>query len=782
MSSHNSSGSASPSPTSESVLPPFLRLLPARRLLLCTSCDNCYTRGNYTSHLSRVHKIRRRQKRAIIEYLSKQDLVHRHEDVILPNNGELPIPGLSIHPGHQCCDCDLLTKDDDKIRRHCSRQQHSSRRVQLQTLFTRTGYIRYFVVTASGVRHTNSVPVASGSTPGSAPLSSLPAPAPAPSTASPSDQTEPAWTSISQRFRQAQDKQQERYAKITKPNHTSELTPWLRRTDFHVHLYDIDKADIPAVIELPKQGSEEDRELQLICASVSRVLHSIIQTLASDYNSETKKLNQVNAQLLNSFRRGETSQKPLSRHQNAATITKYISTFQKLCCYFFRVVWGEALQDDLFVVIPHQLHCAEAVQKEALKQSDAGDAGDDLGDSESVVEERQQALDQTLDALVFDFCLALVQHRLEDRTFDSVTISFCAVLAWDSKEGTWMKISNYSGFLSHLIYLSQVLILQHCHNLVEEGKASDLRDCIVEQRDRWLLNDCRGPVAELDGLRLLAQRINEATVNEAQIRWYRDGETLAYNDIVYRMQDLREEMAQGLASARRVFYEDLCLGMPGVPVYRVAKLVDNWDARKPGASFITDGRNEDELAGGAEWLLENLRRHPDLSSTVLHQNAAGEWCVRSDFADQYETSVQRFLEHLLCLVHKGSGQSSRRREFMGMRWCNVPFAKRNIFIHDGYVLFILTYHKMLNQTNASRWPVRFMLPAVGELLVQFLVMVPPFRRWLKEEVAIPKEVTEYLWAKGDSNQPWDGDKMTRVLLRESRYCHDHVLYCQWPLC
>jgi len=58
-----------------------------------------------------------------------------------------------------------------------------------------------------------------------------------------------------------------------------------------VYFYNIDKADIPAAIELPKQGSEEDRELQLIYASVSYVLRSIIQTLASDYNSETKKLN-----------------------------------------------------------------------------------------------------------------------------------------------------------------------------------------------------------------------------------------------------------------------------------------------------------------------------------------------------------------------------------------------------------------------------------------------------------------------------------------------------------
>jgi hypothetical protein len=101
------------------------------------------------------------------------------------------------------------------------------------------------------------------------------------------------------------------------------------------------------------------------------------------------------------------------------------------------------------------------------------------------------------------------------------------------------------------------------------------------------------------------------------------------------------------------------------------------------------------------------------------------------FADQYEVSVQRFLKHFLPQFTKAPDRTSRKCEFISKRWCNVPFVKRNI-------LFILTYHKMLNQTNASRWPVRFTLPAVGELLVQFLVMVPPFRRWLKEEVTIPQ--------------------------------------------
>ena len=68
-----------------------------------------------------MHKIRGRQKRATVEHLLEQDLVHRHEDVVLPsNNGEMSIDGLLTHPERQCHDCGLLTRDKDKIDRYCS--------------------------------------------------------------------------------------------------------------------------------------------------------------------------------------------------------------------------------------------------------------------------------------------------------------------------------------------------------------------------------------------------------------------------------------------------------------------------------------------------------------------------------------------------------------------------------------------------------------------------------------------------------------------------------------
>ncbi|KAL2005524.1 hypothetical protein VTN00DRAFT_2735 [Thermoascus crustaceus] len=92
------------------------------------------------------------------------------------------------------------------------------------------------------------------------------------------------------------------------------------------------------------------------------------------------------------------------------------------------------------------------------------------------------------------------------------------------------------------------------------------------------------------------------------------------------------------------------------------------------------------------------------------------------------------------IVHIGSGQLSRRKESMGLRWCNGPLDKRNLFIHDGRVLFILAYHKSINITNASRWPVHFLLPEVGTLCVQYLVLIQPFRIWLNQTVKIPEDV------------------------------------------
>ena len=92
------------------------------------------------------------------------------------------------------------------------------------------------------------------------------------------------------------------------------------------------------------------------------------------------------------------------------------------------------------------------------------------------------------------------------------------MLAWDAARQTWMDVGNYTSYLSQLIYNCQILVLLYCYNLVDAGDANDLTACLVAFRDQWLLNDTRGPVAELSGTWLLGFAIGKTTIQQAQVR------------------------------------------------------------------------------------------------------------------------------------------------------------------------------------------------------------------------------------------------------------------------
>lgn len=148
--------------------------------------------------------------------------------------------------------------------------------------------------------------------------------------------------------------------------------------------------------------------------------------------------------------------------------------------------------------------------------------------------------------------------------------------------------------------------------------------------------------------------------------------------------------------------------------------------------------------------------------------------VCAEAVQQYEDAVQRFLRALMVPFFIGSGQQGRRTEFIGLRWKNTTLMTRGLFLHDGQMLFILSYHKTQNQNNASRWPVRF-LPEVAQLVIQYLALVQPFRVFLQHETPGPWAVSDYLWSRGPD--PWGADVMTRAVVDAGKLTlgkHIHV--------
>ena len=371
---------------------------------------------------------------------------------------------------------------------------------------------------------------------------------------------------------------------------------------------------------------------------------------------------------------------------------------------------------------------------------------------------------------MLNLAVSLIQQPLERRAFDSAMVSFAAVLAWDCSKKTWKDINNYTSFLSQIIYDCQLFVLLHCLDLVNRGRARSLSSCLVAERDKWLLNDTSGPVAELSASRLLGFTISKATVNQAQVRWHTDEKTVVFQDIQLHVDQLKELLMCELKGARAILKQDLCFGIEDIPNYQASDLVDNWDAASPGQSFLTDTRNSSYIATGQSWLLNQLRLKPEVLKLLCRSRRTAatptsQWKLSTTAVAAYKDAVQHFLKHLMVLLHITSGQPARRPEFLGLRWCNKQADKRNIFVHDGYLLFLLRYHKSLNMTNSSRFPVRFLLHQVAELLLQYLILIQPFRTWLSAETGVPKCVSDYLWHNGSA--VWTEDKMTSILLAHS---------------
>jgi Orsellinic acid/F9775 biosynthesis cluster protein D len=305
----------------------YFRVLHAYRVLLCRSCGTCYVRGNYGRHLVEVHRVKGMRKRAVVEGLAGADLAASVAEVVRPSHGQTRVEGLRVHDGWSCDvdSCTTVSTSHDAIRQHCSRVHRLNvkaagmvSRVKLQTLFRE--HPQYFIVTVPEV-DLRSSPARQRATGVSPPASPSRTP------------MEAAFTSLCRQLGQARQHRRARHTTVPDPKHVSEVTPWLRRTQFHIYLSGLNPAAFTAAYQLPRAASGE-AALALICGSVDRVLRADLQRLGS---GTERRLYRVDRQLLNSFQEHVTSQVPLGRPQERSSVPAYTAVFQKAVCFFFRV-------------------------------------------------------------------------------------------------------------------------------------------------------------------------------------------------------------------------------------------------------------------------------------------------------------------------------------------------------------------------------------------------------------------------------------------------------------
>ena len=199
------------------------------------------------------------------------------------------------------------------------------------------------------------------------------------------------------------------------------------------------------------------------------------------------------------------------------------------------------------------------------------------------------------------------------------------------------------------------------------------------------------------------------------------------------------------------------------------KLVDNPAENRNGWSFLQHHENLlGPLPDRQSWLLDRVLSNEWLHEEFLSKDAAGRTIWQYGNAKAYKEKVTRFLELLLLLIHLTSGQLARGTEILSICHMNTVHGHHcNIFIENGMVSTVTSYHKGYNVTGSTKIIHRYLLKEVGELLVYYLWLILPFCQQL-ELLAFRNsaQTSPFLWTRDKGGDTWDSSQLSRVMRRE----------------
>jgi hypothetical protein len=410
-----------------------------------------------------------------------------------------------------------------------------------------------------------------------------------------------------------------------------------------------------------------------------------------------------------------------------STFRAYKGIWKRLLCFVYRtsqpthsIPLPQRLTNAQLFHLDRVMRLAEELSSfQRLPESDASPTeGEGVGE---VVRD--------LDRACLQLCIALLDHTLQGDHFESIVLSFLAVLGIDeSPGGVFRGPLSYSPDLSKFIKMAQMLVLQQAVWAAEDGAVEHPSDMLDEMRERFMVRGSRTAFDWACRLRSYAKKVISNTTSLGYITWSEDGGSVTYKDTGFSMDALRKFISVQVSKAQQEL-EDLFLLHPDessenvVPRVLLHRLQDNHSNGQKGWNFLKDQRNADQLqeGGGDRWLLDRVLENDWLRDEMLALSPESQLRWKKKAVQAYFEKVDQFLERLLLLIHITGGQPPRGTELIGLQHSNTAQGQhRGVFIEEGLISTVTSYHKGYNITGSTKIIHQYLLKEVSELLVYYL--------------------------------------------------------------
>ena len=567
-----------------------------------------------------------------------------------------------------------------------------------------------------------------------------------------------------------------------------ETTAWLRFTGWHIHLAGFNRGELlltirPAAGERPEEGladitieDEEDAEEAVALARACSATRRLIRHAWKAARPEV-----VGRPALEAVTRRETgeqsNEKPFYAGHKVQTIRKYSRVWTKMLRYLWRMAAREHRPD--YELTEEQQARLSDFRQAVHPDGEDGEEDEEGGSSRAILSSKNRL--QAGEDASLAFWIAMFDHALQDREFESGIISAAAVLGLEVEKEGWKSALTYTPALSAIITTMRALVVYQGYQerqvaierLLTQGlsqsQARRQAPAVVEGVDaltkRFMtIRSFGGMISPMDRLlhqRTYGLRIRYTTKAEGRVSW--NGSRILIDSTEFSMDDIRT-VVHGLVdtASKRLHEELLFVAKEKAPELDICQLVDNPVETTKGWSFLNDTRNRFAVDGG-RWLLDRLAS--DEEDSGLERLFVGgldgverwediRWRQRQ--VEDYLRCARRFKEELLVLVHLSAGAPARATELLSIGRVNGTETRnqRGIFVDSGMVSFVTAYHKGFSASNNAKIIHRYVPREVGELVVKYLWLVEPFIAVLQTTRAEDSKGQSHMMWQPEAEEEW----------------------------
>jgi hypothetical protein len=683
------------------------------------------------------------------------------------------------------------------------------RACKLQTYFTAKGLIDYFVVEDPSPSMTGGVPSGTGL-------------ATAPTSQEEGKLFEDLKADIIQASR---DLDEEAGIVQDVEESRADRVPWLIHAGFPTHLQGLRDTEIISSYALPRsidplddgiysEGDDDDddddnddideykgdgtgraaTDLRRILAAAEGMLRDAYR-LCSDKSPE-RKMTQQRAKKLSNFRGDDSSIMSSAKanifrsFKNESSLTSYFRIQKQLLAYYYRVVFcadGYFTREYDNQVVPRDTIEATSIQEQAMKDiirilrrqdkmvREKNNNNDDHDDNTEVNGDLDNN-DHELKHAIRKFYISLICQTVGSRPFRSAILSFCAMKSrkksWTRQSDkeqrrlcTWHKPGNFNSNLSALTWTAQLILFDFvCFQ--KQDDEDGIPDLLDQMCKKYFQQMTETPYGHILQWRLYLFVASSTELTTYQARWSLDGETVDYMGKQLRMEQVSQLALSEFRQAQSLLYDELLFGTEDVAPIEAWRLSDDLDLEDYGASWITDNRNREILAGTPDALLRQIEGRASLRRAFIRSDQrggrksgggnSGGTCLCPKAMAIYEAHVQEFLRRILTLIQVLPGPSLRSPELLSITYINTGPRRRSVLIWEKLVMIHVRYHKSQEWTGAEKDNIRFLPPAVGDLLLTYLAFIPPLRQVFLRQSKPGALLSPYLWSKLNGEVWGDG--------------------------